>query len=146
MTPLLNQEEILEIIPHRDPFVFINEVLELSETRIVGRYYCSEDKDFFRGHFPREKVMPGVLQLEALAQTGAVLALSRPEFKGHVVYFGGMEKVRFRRKVLPGEVLTIKVYLQAMRSRVGFAAGEVYVGDELCCQAKISFVVSEAPM
>ena len=140
---VLNQEQILEIIPHRDPFVFVNEVLELDENRIVGLYHVTEDKDFFRGHFHQEKVMPGVLQLEALAQTGAVLALSRPEFKGHIVYFGGMEKVRFKRKVLPGETLVLKVYLTALRGRVGFAAGEAYVDGALCCQTKISFVVSE---
>lgn len=140
---VFNQEQILEIIPHRDPFVFVNEVLELDEKRIVAQYHVTEDKDFFRGHFPQEKVMPGVLQLEAMAQAGAVLALSRPEFKGHIVYFGGMEKVRFRRKVLPGETITMKVYLRALRGRVGFADGEAYVGDELCAQTRISFVVSE---
>lgn len=143
---VLNQEQILTIIPHRDPFVFVNDVLELEETRIVAQYHVTEDKDFFRGHFPQEKIMPGVLQLEALAQAGAVLALSRPEFQGHVVYFGGMEKVRFKRKVLPGETLTLKVWLQALRGRVGFAAGEAYVGDQLCCQTKISFVVSETAL
>lgn len=139
----LNQEEILAIIPHRDPFVFVNEVLDLQEESITALYHVREDKDFFRGHFPTEKIMPGVLQLEALAQAGAVLALSRSEFKGHIVYFGGMKEVRFKRKVVPGETITLKVWLHALRGRVGFAAGEAYVDNQLCCQAKISFVVGE---
>ena len=100
-------KEIMEIIPHRQPFLLIDRIEELEPgKRAVGKKCVTYNEPFFNGHFPQEPVMPGILILEALAQTGAVAILSQPENKGKTVYFGGIDKAKFKRKVIPGDVLT----------------------------------------
>src|SRR5690606_17358018 len=107
---MLNIDEIQKIIPHRSPMLLIDRIDEMEPgVRAVGRKCVTMNEPFFVGHFPEKAVMPGVLILEALAQTGAVTMLSLPENAGKIVYFGGMDKVKFRRQVVPGDVLRLEV-------------------------------------
>ncbi|NJP39818.1 3-hydroxyacyl-ACP dehydratase FabZ [Oscillospiraceae bacterium HV4-5-C5C] len=142
---MMNQEQIKAIIPHRDPFLLVDEILELDENRVVGLKHVTGQEDFFRGHFPGAPVMPGVLILEAIAQAGAVCILSKPEFRGKLAYFGGMEKVRFRKPVFPGCDLTLQMELTKSRGRIGFGLGKAYVGTQLMAQAEMSFAVMDRP-
>ena len=100
----LNREQIQEIIPHRDPFLLIDRVIEIEPGKTTtGEKDVRVDEYFFKGHFPEEPVMPGVLIIESIAQTGAITLLSLPENKGKIVYFGGLKKAKFKRKVVPGD-------------------------------------------
>lgn len=137
---LLNQEQIKEIIPHRDPFLLIDEVLELEPgKRIVALKHIKEDEDWFRGHFPEHPVTPGVLMIEMLAQAGAVCALSMPENKGKLAFFGGINNAKFRRQVLPGETLRLEVEIIKMRSMAGVGKAIATVNGEKAVSAEISF-------
>ena len=139
---LLNKEQIKEIIPHREPFLLVDEVLEMEEgQRIVAIKHVKESEYYFEGHFPMEKVMPGVLQIEALAQAGAVAVLSMPEHRGKMVYFGGIKDAKFRQKVLPGDRLVLEVALCRMRSRSGVGSAEAHVGGKLACKCEIMFMM-----
>jgi len=138
---IMDQEAIKKIIPHRDPFLLIDSVLELSSEHVVALKHVTGEEDFFRGHFPEYPVMPGVLIVEALAQAGAVSILSRPEFAGKIAFFGGLDKVRFKRQVRPGDTLRLEVQITRLRGPVGFGEGKAYVGEELACQASLMFAV-----
>ena len=138
----MNREQIKEIIPHREPFLLVDEVLEIEiGKRIIALKYVREEEYYFEGHFPQEKVMPGVLIIEALAQAGAVAILSTPENKGKIAYFGGIKDAKFRRKVVPGDCLRLEVNLDRLRSRAGTGAAAAYVGDKLACQCEILFAI-----
>lgn len=139
---ILNKEEIKEIIPHRDPFLLIDEVVELEVGKsITAIKYVNEKEYYFEGHFPQEKIMPGVLIIEALAQAGAVAILSMEEHKNKIAYFGGIKSARFRRKVVPGDVLTLKLTIQRLRSSVGTGFGEAFVDGNLVCSCEILFAI-----
>ena len=135
--------EIMELIPHRQPFLLIDRVEELVEgERVVVIKNVSYNEPFFAGHFPGEPVMPGVLQIEAMAQAGAVGIMTLEQFKGKVGYFGGIKNVKFKRKVVPGDVLRIEVEIDKLKKNIGIGHGTAYVGDEVACQVdQFMFIV-----
>ncbi len=142
MSILLDKEEIKKIIPHREPFLLVDELIELIPgEKAVGIKYVREDEYFFKGHFPEKPIMPGVLIVEAMAQTGAVAALSVPEFKGKIALFAGIKDAKFREQVLPGDVLRMEVELSTFRRGIGTGSGKAYKGDKLACSAEIMFAV-----
>ena len=127
--------EIEEIIPHRPPFLFVDETVEISDTKIIAKRHIRDDEYFFKGHFPNEPIMPGVLIVEALAQTGAVMILQK--LKGVIPLFLGIDKVRFKRIVRPGDTLIMEVELLRNRGDIVKISGIARVGDEIACQAEI---------
>jgi 3-hydroxyacyl-[acyl-carrier-protein] dehydratase len=137
----LDKEGIKDIIPHREPFLLIDEVTELDPGKRVVAVKCvSEDEYYFRGHFPGKPVMPGVLQVEALAQAGAVCVLSLPEYRGKIAYFGAIDRVKFRGMVTPGDELRLEVELESVRSRGGRGRAEAFKGDKLVCSCELTFM------
>jgi len=139
---LMNKEQIKEIIPHREPFLLVDEVLELVQgERIVALKHVDESEYYFEGHFPQEKVMPGVLQIESLAQAGAIAILSMPQHKGKIAYFGGIKEAKFRQKVVPGDCLRLEVTLGRMRSSAGVGTAVAYVNDKVACKCEITFAI-----
>ena len=134
-------KEIMEIIPHRYPFLLIDKVESLEGNKIVATKNVTMNEYFFQGHFPVEPVMPGVLIVEALAQAGAVALLTREEFKGKIAYFGGINNAKFRRKVVPGDTLRLEVELTKLRGRAGVGYGIAYVDDKKVCEGELTFMV-----
>ena len=121
---MLNTKEIMEILPHRAPFLLVDRIDELEPgKRAVGCKAVSYNEPFFQGHFPQEPVMPGVLICEHWAQVGAVALLSQEEYKGKIALFGGIRQARFRRKVVPGDVLRLETELIKIKGRVGIGKG-----------------------
>lgn len=142
MNKMLNIEEIKDIIPHRYPFLFVDKILiEETGVRGVGYKNVTINEPFFQGHFPETPVMPGVLIVETMAQVGAIILLSNEKFKGKIPYFAGINKVRFRRKVVPGDTLRMEVVLTKIRGSIGIGQGKAYVGDELACEGEFLFAI-----
>ena len=140
--PALNLEQIKEIIPHRDPFLLIDEITELEPgVRAVGKKYLKPDEDWFRGHFPGMPVQPGVLTIEMLAQTGAVCTLCLPENKGKVALFAGIDKARFRGQVLPGDTLTLEVEIIKSRGSIGVGKAVASVNGKKVVTAELTFAL-----
>lgn len=138
----MNQEQIKSIIPHREPFLLIDEIVEMEEGKSITAIKNVDEKEYyFQGHFPQEKVMPGVLIVEALAQAGAVAILSMPEHQGKIAYFGGIKDAKFRLKVVPGDQLRLHVDISRMRSRIGTGIAKAYLGDKVACQCEIMFAI-----
>ncbi|MCD8396408.1 MAG: 3-hydroxyacyl-ACP dehydratase FabZ [Lachnospiraceae bacterium] len=139
---MLDSKQIMEILPHRSPFLLVDRIDELEPgVRAVGRKCVSYNEPFFAGHFPQEPVMPGVLILEALAQVGAVAILSLDEYKGRLVLFGGINKARFRQKVVPGDVLRLELEVIKVKGPVGVGKATAYVDDKVCTEAELTFVI-----
>ncbi|MDE6019950.1 MAG: 3-hydroxyacyl-ACP dehydratase FabZ [Ruminococcus sp.] len=141
---LMNREQIMEIIPHRDPFLLIDEVLELEDgKRVAARKYMKEDDYWFKGHFPEKPVTPGVLMVEMLAQAGAVCILSQPEFKGKIALFAGIDKVKFRRQVVPGDILDLEVEIISQRGPIGVGKAVASVDGQKAVTCEIKFAVEK---
>ena len=133
--------EIKEILPHRYPFLLIDKVISMEGNKIVAIKNVTVNENYFQGHFPAEAVMPGVLIIEALAQTGAVSILSKNQFKGKIAYFAGIDKAKFRRKVIPGDILRLEVEITKLRGRAGIGYGIAYVDDKKVCEGELTFMV-----
>jgi 3-hydroxyacyl-[acyl-carrier-protein] dehydratase len=136
------REEIERILPHREPFLLIDEVLELEPgARVVARKTVREDEWYLAGHFPGRPVMPGVLIVEAMAQTGAVAVLSEPENRGRLALFAGIDDVRFKRIVEPGDELELRCDLERVRGPIGRGKASARVGGELAARGTLTFAV-----
>lgn len=141
---MLEIRDIMEIIPHRQPMLLVDkvEILE-EEKRAVGYKGVTYNEPFFAGHFPAEPVMPGVLILEAMAQTTAVLLLNRKEMRGKIGYFGGINKAKFRKKVLPGSLLRMEIEVVKRRGPVAVVSGKAYADDGLAAEGEMTFMIGE---
>lgn len=138
----MNTEQIMEIIPHRQPFLLIDVLEELTPgVRAVAKKCVSYNEPYFAGHFSGEPVMPGVLIIEAMAQTGAAAILSRPENKGKTAYFAGINNAKFKRKVVPGDVLTLEIEIIKEKGPVGIGRGTARVDGKLAASAELTFAV-----
>ena len=131
-------DRIKEIIPHRYPFLFVERIIECTSDAIVGIKNITVNEPFFQGHFPDHPIMPGVLILEAMAQTGGILILTEfPQHLGKRFYFAGLDKARFRKPVRPGDQLVMKVKLQKHRGGFFKMFGEAFVDDTLVAEAEM---------
>lgn len=140
---LYTAKEIMEIIPHRYPFLLIDTIEELEKgSRAVGRKCVSMNEPYFQGHFPGNPVMPGVLIIEALAQTGAVAMLSADAWKGKTAYFAGIDRAKFRRKVVPGDVLTLEAKVVKCKGPMGISEAVATVDGKIVAQAQLTFAIS----
>lgn len=139
---MLGIKEIEELIPHRHPFLLVDRIDELEPgKRAVGVKCVTYHEDFFRGHYPQEPIMPGVLIVEALAQVGAVAILSAPEYKGKTPVFGGINKAKFREKVVPGDCLRLEVEMVKVKGPVGIGKAVAYKGDKVATEAELTFAL-----
>ena len=137
-------QRILATLPHRYPFLLVDRILEVSEKGAVGVKQVSFNDWFFQGHFPGQPVMPGVLIVEAMAQVGAVALLSRPEHEGKTPFFTGIDAVRFRRPVVPGDSLRLEVELLRVRSNAGKGRGRALVDGQLAAEGELMFALGTA--
>ena len=140
--PLMNQEQIKQIIPHRDPFLLIDTIEELEPgKRVVATKYVGPECFWFQGHFPGHPMTPGVLTIEMLAQAGAVCALCLPENRGRLAVFAGIDKAKFRRPVVPGDTVRLEVELLKLRGSFGVGKALATVEGQRAAQAEITFAL-----
>ena len=138
----LDSNEIMQVLPHRFPFQLVDRITECEPgQRAVGRKCVTINEQFFCGHFPQKHVMPGVLILEALAQVGAVAILTEEANKGKIVLFGGVKNARFKRQVVPGDVLELTCELTARRGPIGMGKAEARVDGKLAASAELMFAI-----
>lgn len=131
-----------EVLPHRSPFLFVDEVTEIvPSTSAKGVWRLTGDEAFFAGHFPGRPTLPGVLMVEALAQLGGIALLSDARYAGKLPLFGGIDKARFRRQVTPGDTLELEVELDQLGAAAGRGHGTARVGGQVACQASMLFVI-----
>jgi len=136
------RDAIESILPHRAPFLLLDEVVEMVPgERVAATYRVPEDGWWFAGHFPERPVMPGVLIVEAMAQTGAVAVLAEEENRGRIAFFAGIDDCRFKRVVSPGDTLRLEVTMEKLGSRFGRGRGIASVDGEVACEATLSFVI-----
>jgi len=134
---------LVGLLPHRPPFRFVDEVLEcVPAASIRARYRVTGDEPFLAGHFPGNPIFPGVLQLEALAQAGAIAVLADPRYAGKLPLFGGVEEARFRRMVRPGEVIDLAVDIERLSARGGWGRATATVDGAECCRARLLFALA----
>ena len=140
----LNSNQIREILPHRYPMQLVDKIVDFEPGKWAEGIKCvTVNEPFFQGHFPEAHVMPGVLIIEALAQTGAVAILAEEEYKGKIAFFGGIKNACFRQQVRPGDVLTLRCEITERKGPVGFGKAVAKVGDKVAAQAEISFVIGQ---
>lgn len=138
-------DDLVGLLPHRPPFRFVDAVDELvAGQSIEARYRVTGDEPFLAGHFPGRPIFPGVLQLEALAQAGAIAVLADAQYAGRLPLFGGVEDVRFRRQVVPGDELGLKVELERLSSRGGWGSAVATVEGKTTCSGRLFFVLAPA--
>ena len=139
---LYNKEQIKELIPHRDPFLLIDEILEMEPgKKVVAMKHIKEDDFWFKGHFPEHPVTPGVLMIEMLAQAGCAAMLALPENKGKLGFFAGIDKAKFKRQVLPGDDLRLEVEIIKTKGPIGVGKGLATVNGEKAVMAEITFAI-----
>ncbi|HRY30592.1 MAG TPA: 3-hydroxyacyl-ACP dehydratase FabZ [Elusimicrobiota bacterium] len=141
---MLGTTDIMKIIPHRYPILMVDKaVIVEPDKKITGYKSVSGNEPFFQGHFPGQPIMPGVLIVEAMAQAACVLMLSKPELKNKLAFFMGIDKVKFRKPVVPGDQLELRVEILRGGGRVGKARGEAFVKDEMVTEAEFMFAIIE---
>ena len=141
----IDSDALIALLPHRPPFRFVDAVDALEPgVSVQGRYRVTGDEEFLAGHFPGNPVFPGVLQLEALAQSGAIAVLADDRYAGKLPLFGGVEKVRFRRLVRPGDELVTEVELERLSARGGWGQGRATVDEKVACEARLFFALANA--
>ncbi len=139
---MIDIKQIMEVIPHRPPFLLLDRIVELEEgKKVVAIKNVTMNEPHFVGHFPQEPVMPGVLIIEALAQAGAYALLSLEENKGKIAYFGGIKEAKFKRKVVPGDTLTLTTEIIKMRGPIGVGSAVATVDGEVCATATLTFAI-----
>jgi len=139
---MIDIKEIMKVLPHRPPFLLIDRIEEvIPGEKVVAIKNVTMNEPYFVGHFPEEPVMPGVLIVEAMAQAGAYAVLSMEEYKGKLAFFGGVDKAKFRKKVVPGDVLRIEVEIIKLRMNAGIGKGIAYVDGKKACEAEITFMI-----
>lgn len=140
----LNQEQIKQIIPHRDPFLFLNKVTNLEPGRKAsGQWQLKPDFEVFKGHFPDYPVLPGVLAVESMAQLGAVVMLSVPENQGKTAFFAGIDSVRFKKELKPGDTLQLEGEVTKIKGPIGKAKASVSVDGQLAVEAELMFAIKK---
>lgn len=141
---VLNSNQIQEIIPHRYPFLLVDKIVDLEPGKMAKGIKCVTANEMqFLGHFPQKHVMPGVLIIEALAQTGAVALLMEENNKGKIALFGGIKNAKFKAQVVPGDVLELKCEIVSSKGAVGIGNAEAYVDGKLVCSAQLIFAIDK---
>ena len=139
---VLNTQQIMDILPHRSPFLLIDTVEELEPgVKCVAKKNVTMNEPYFMGHFPGNPVMPGVLIIEALAQTGAVAILCQDEWKGKTAYFAGINNAKFKQKVVPGDTLELTTEIIKVKGRIGVGKAVARVNGKVACMAELTFAI-----
>ncbi|SHE55279.1 3-hydroxyacyl-[acyl-carrier-protein] dehydratase [Atopostipes suicloacalis DSM 15692] len=143
--PVMTAQEVMEVIPNRYPMFFVDRVEELDlEERIVATKNVAANESYFQGHFPGNPIMPGVLQVETMAQVGSIPLLMSPNFKGKIAFLAAVDKVKFRRNVVPGDVLTITVDIVKLKAVMGIGQGTITnQNGDVVSEAKMTFIISD---
>ncbi len=143
--PVMTSQEVMDVIPNRYPMFFVDRVDELElEKRIVATKNVTANESYFQGHFPGNPIMPGVLQIETMAQVGSIPLLMSPNFEGKIAFLAAVDRVKFRRNVVPGDVLTVTVEIVKLKSVMGIGQGTIRNQyDEVVSEAKMTFIISD---